>query len=769
MTTSSPPLARAYEHYRAHRFAEARDLFCATLASDPEHADAWHMLGLIAYEADEQTLACRCLEKAVSLDAFNAVYHTNLGEIYRKAGRREDALASCRHALTLRPDLPLAHGNLGVALEEQGDYEAALAAYREASGRQPHSARWHTNIGNVLCRLGRRADAARSYREAIRHEPGYADAHHQLALVMVDQGQLKTAEACCSEALRLRPDFPETYNNLGNIWKAQDRLEEAVRAYRHALRLAPDYAEAHCNLGDALQRLNRPGEAIAAFRDAVRLQPDSAEPHLRLGSILLRQQKLAGAETCLREVLRLAPGCLGAANDLGCTLMLQGRIEEASATYRDILKRDPRHHVAHSSLLFHLNYDPELQPTALMEEHVRWAKTHAPHIVSAAYANDPDPDRPLRVGYVSPDLRWHAVARFFEPILANHDPRRVHAHCYAEVPVADAVTRRLQGLAQGWRSTCGLSDARLAETIRADKIDILVDLAGHTAGNRLLTFAHRPAPVQVAYLGYPNTTGLPAVTYRLTDPITDPPGSASRYTEELVYLAEGLCCFGLPADAPDITLLPASRTGHVTFASSHNLAKLNGRVLDLWARVLAAVPRSRLFVFRSGLDGSVRDRLAAEFARRSIGPERLELRDVAMGELQERGYLALYSEADVFLDAFPAASHTTACEALSMGVPVVTLCGDRTWSRIPTSVLSRLGLDEWVANTPDEYVAIAARWAADLPALADVRAGLRGRLLARMGDGPRFTRALEETYRTLWRRWCDRHSRRWQGVGGGKR
>jgi predicted O-linked N-acetylglucosamine transferase (SPINDLY family) len=758
MTTLSPPLTRAYEHFRARRFAEARDLFCAGLEAHPDHADAWHILGLIAHESGEHALACRCIEKALSLDAFNAVYHTNLGEVYRKAGRRDEAVASCRHALALRPELAGAHGNLGVALEERGDLDAALAAYREAARLQPDSARWLTNIGNVLRVTGRGADALRSYRDAIRRQPDCADAHHQLALILAEQGDLKKAESACQEALRLRPDFAPTYNNLGNIWKAQDRFEEAVRAYQQALSIDPEYAQAFLNLGDALQRLGCGGEAIAAFREAGRLQPNSAEPHLRLGSIFLRQQRLGEAETCLREVLRLAPGCLGAANDLGCTLMLQGRIREASETYRDILRRDPRHHVAHSSLLFHLNYDPELAPACLVEEHARWARVHAPRIVAAPHTNDPDPERPLRVGYASPDLRWHAVCRFFEPILANHDPRRAEAHCYAEVPVPDAVTQRLRGLAQGWHFTCGLSDAQLAEQIRADQIDILVDLAGHTAGSRLLAFARRPAPVQVAYLGYPNTTGLRAIDYRLTDAVADPPGAQRQYVEELVYLNEGLCCFGLAADAPDVAPLPALRNGHITFASPHNLAKLNGRVLDLWARVLEAVPNSRLFVFRSGLDGAVRDRLAGELTRRGIGPERLELRDVVLGDLRERGYLALYSQADILLDAFPAGAHTTACEALGMGVPVLTLYGDRTWGRISASVLTRLGLSDWVARTPEEYVENAARQAADLPALAALRGGLRGRLMAGLGDGPRFTRALEDAYRALWRRWCDKHT-----------
>jgi predicted O-linked N-acetylglucosamine transferase (SPINDLY family) len=260
--------------------------------------------------------------------------------------------------------------------------------------------------------------------------------------------------------------------------------------------------------------------------------------------------------------------------------------------------------------------------------------------------------------------------------------------------------------------------------------------------------------VQAAYLGYPNTTGLAAVAYRLTDAAADPPGGPRLYTEELVYLDGPFCCFQPPPDAPAVGPLPAAGDGVVTFGSPHNLGKLNGRVLDLWARVLHAVPRSRLLLARSTLSGAIQERLAGEFARRGVDPGRIAFRTVSVTHVGDRGYLELFNAMDVCLDAFPVSAHTTACEALLMGVPLLSLRGDRTWGRLSASVLAALGLDDWVAACPDAYVALAARWAADLPALAGLRAGLRGRLLARLGDGPGFTRRLEAAYRALWRRWC---------------
>jgi predicted O-linked N-acetylglucosamine transferase (SPINDLY family) len=664
-------------------------------------------------------MALDCLERAWPANRDNADFHADLARAQRAAGHLAAAAASLREALRLQPNDPGFLTELGDVLLHQGSPDEARTHLRKALRLAADPVPALLGTTSVLLTLGEWPEAEHLSRRVLKLCPDLAQGHHDLGVALMQQDRLAEAEAGYREALHLKPGFPDAHNHLGLVLQRQRRLEEALQSYEAALRFWPDRAEAYNNVGAIHVLLGRLSEAVPYLEQAVRRQPG------------------------LAEML----------TNLGMALLLQGQVEEAMVHHRRARRLPQIPAAPYADLLLAANFDPDLEPGSLLEEHVRWAKVHAPRLVSAPHANDPDPDRPLRVGYVSPDLRWHAVARFFEPILANHDPRRVLAHCYAEVPVPDAVTRRLQGLAQGWRFSCGLSDARLAEAIRADQIDILVDLAGHTANSRLLTFAHRPAPVQVAYLGYPNTTGLPAIDYRLTDTIADPPGPC-RYTEELVCLSEGFCCFGMPTDAPDVAPLPALRNGHVTFASPHSLVKLNARVLDLWARVLATLPGSRLLVFRSGLTGPIRDRLATEFLRRGIDADRLDLRDVPMMEVHERGYLELYSEADVMLDAFPAAAHTTACEALCMGIPVVTLYGDRTWGRLSASVLTRLGLTDWVVRTADEYIAIAARSATDLAKLAELRAGLRYRLLAELGDGSRFTRALEETYRDLWRRWC---------------
>jgi protein O-GlcNAc transferase len=346
------------------------------------------------------------------------------------------------------------------------------------------------------------------------------------------------------------------------------------------------------------------------------------------------------------------------------------------------------------------------------------------------------------------------VAYFLLPILAHHDPARVETVCYAEVDPAEAdeMTARLRGLAHAWRPTFCQRAGAVADQVRADGIDVLVDLAGHTRHNRLDVFALKPAPVQVTYLGYPNTTGLAAVDYRLTDAVADPPGEPARHSEEVVRLPAGFCCYAPPDGAPDVTPLPARRNGRVTFGVFHHLAKLNAGVLDLWGAILRALPEARLLMARDTLTGSTKEAFARRFAERGVSGDRVELRHVTPKALR---HLDLYAEVDIALDPFPWTGHTTACESAWMGVPVVTLRGDRHAGRMVVSVLTQLGLPELIGDTPEQYLAAAVRLAGDVEGLDRLRAGLRGRMWeSPLCDGRGFTRGLEEAYRRMWRRWC---------------
>jgi predicted O-linked N-acetylglucosamine transferase (SPINDLY family) len=366
------------------------------------------------------------------------------------------------------------------------------------------------------------------------------------------------------------------------------------------------------------------------------------------------------------------------------------------------------------------------------------------------FVNVPDPDRRLRVGYISPDFRRGPLAAFIEPVLAAHDPSQVEVFAYAELARADEVTERLQSLVHSWRRTRDGGDDQVADQIRADKIDILVDLAGHTANHRLGVFARKPAPVQVTYLGYAGTTGLGTVDFRLTDAIADPAGEPAHHVEEVVRLPGCFCCYAPPTDAPEIG--PYTEHHPVTFGSPHKLIKLNDRVIELWARVLQVVPNSRLLLCRNTLNGETLTYWRRRVESHGIAHDRVELRQAVQSA---EGYLATYQEMDVLLDVFPWTGHAVTCEALWMGVPVVTLLGDRFAGRMSASVLTSLGLTDLVATNADQYVTIAARLANDRSGLARLRSELRERMReSPLCDAGRFTKGLEESYRWMWRRWC---------------
>jgi predicted O-linked N-acetylglucosamine transferase (SPINDLY family) len=362
----------------------------------------------------------------------------------------------------------------------------------------------------------------------------------------------------------------------------------------------------------------------------------------------------------------------------------------------------------------------------------------------------------LRIGYVSPDFRSHALVRYFEPVLIHHNSQQVETFCYAEVPVPDDTTRRLQTRADHWIWTCKLSDAQLAQRIREDRIDILVDLAGHTAGNRLLMFALKPAPIQATWLGYLNTTSLKTMDYRFSDVFLDPPGFPVRDTEEIFRLPSGFCCMGAPTDSPDVAPVPALARGYMTFGSLNNSFKLNHKLYDLWARVLRELPTSRLLMYRDSLTATVREQLRHDFAERGIDGQRLDLRQWS----GDPRFLEVYHEIDVCLDTFPFTGGVTTCEALWMGVPVVSLAGQRPMGRHSTSLLSRVGLSDWAVDTPDAYVKRAVQAAQDLEGLAQIRAVLRERMQATVCNAAQLTRELEEAYRVMWRRWLEQNGRR---------
>jgi predicted O-linked N-acetylglucosamine transferase (SPINDLY family) len=592
-------------------------------------------------------------------------------------------------------------------------------------------------------------------REVIALRPRHPEGLHLLGVLCAQSGRVAEAVELLRQAVALKPYFTEAQSNLGAALVAAGQVAEAETMLRQVLMLRPDHAYSHSNLGRALQQQGRTDEAIASYRRALQLNPNFIETHYRLATALAERGEISAAIAACEQALLCEPRFLDARNGLANLLREVGREHDALALYRGVIAADPGHVEAHASLLTLLNGLPGAQPAEIFREHVLWDERHARSLRQGAapHTNSKDPDRRLRIGYVSGDFFSHSVAYFIEPLLAAHDRDRVELFAYADVARPDAVTQRLRGHVSNWRDITGSSNQQLADRVRGDAIDILVDLGGHTAGNRLLAFARKPAPVQVTYLGYPNTTGMSAMDYRLTDAHADPPGAEALHSEKLVRLPDTFLCYRPPEDAPPVAAPPAAANGFVTFGSFNAASKINDPLLDLWARVLAAVPASRLLLKAKYLSAEVnRTRVRAAMAARGIDAGRVEMLPPTAGVAE---HLALYGRMDVALDSFPYHGTTTTCEALWMGVPVVTLAGDRHASRVGVSLLTTVGLAECIAATEAEYVARAAALARDLPKLADLRARMRDCVrTSALCDAPRFARHVEAAYREMWRHWC---------------
>jgi protein O-GlcNAc transferase len=719
---ASTLFAAAEARRRAGQFVEADALYRQVLAISPDHAESWHYLGLLALQFGRADAALAMIAKAVALKGDEPIFHDSLGVALKGHGRLDEATAAHRRALTLKPDFVDAHNNLGNALRDQGRPREAETAYRAALALAPDLAAIHNNLGNALKDQSRADDAEACFRRAIALNADYANAHNNLGAVLTAQGRLDDAVASLRRALSLDPGYVNALYNLGNTYRLQDRWADAATAYERALTLKPDFVQAHNNLGAVREDQGRFAEAVASFEQALALKPVFAE----------------------------------ARNNLGNVLKEQGRLEEALECYEQVLALKPDYSEAHSNLLMSQHYVGRISNGELLAAALRFGAQFTGKAPARRFANDRSPARRLRIGYVSGDFRQHPGGFLLARVLEAHDRAGFEIFCYANQTKVDDMTRRLQGAADHWRPILGLSNAEAADLILRDGIDILVDLSGHTAKNRLSLFALRPAPVQACWLGYFGTTGLGAMDYLIMDEAAVPQGEERWYSEALVRLPYGRFCYAPPDYAPAPVDPPALRRGYATFGSFNNIAKLGPEVVNLWADVLRAAPGSRLLLKWKALDdASARRRLGEAFAGAGVGEERLELR----GFSRHADMLAEYGEIDIALDPFPFGGGLTSCEALWMGVPVVTLPGDRPASRQTIGFLRHVGLEDCVAATPADYVARAAALAADPGRLMGLRQAMRPRMAASpLCDGAVFTPTLEAAFRQMWQRWREGES-----------
>jgi len=760
------------------RFQEAEALYREILAVDPSHADSWHLMGVIACQTGRNEAAEELIAQAIALNPKEPAYHGNLGNALRSGGKLDAAIAAQRRALALRPDFADAHSNLGNALKDKGELEEAIRCYRRAIAINPDFVDAHLNLSQALLEQGNLGEAAASARRALAIRPTCLEASTQLAAALADQGRSGDAAATLREAVRLHPESASAHLNLGNLVTDLGLLDEAADAYAKAVALEPNFARAHKNLGDVRMSRGQRDAAIECYRKALAIEPDYAEAHNNLGGAWREEGGLGEAEACYREAVRLKPDFVEARSNLGTALYDLGRLDEAYAAYLEALKLKsigvdreddapneasfypcglipalkPESARVLSNLLMTMHYDARISNPRLIAAARRYGGLFEDVPQAAAFANDRTLlSRRLRVGYVSGDFRQHAVGFFLASVLEAHDKARVEVFGYSNSTKVDGATRRLRGAADHWREIAGVTNVAVARLIREDGIDILIDLSGHTAKNRLPVFALRPAPVQASWLGYFGATGLKSMDYLVMDGFAVPEGEERGYSEAIVRLPHGRFCYAPPDYAPAPVDPPSLRRGFVTFGSFNHVAKIGDGVVRLWAQVLKADDSSRLVLKWKALrEESVRSRLIAAFAAEDVAADRLELR----GFSPHREMLEQYGDIDIALDPFPFGGGLTSCEALWMGVPVVTWPGDRPASRQTAGFLDNIGMRDCIASSPDDYVARATALASDRQRRAELRHSLRARMAASpLCDAPRFARALEAAYHGMWRRW----------------
>lgn len=741
-------LAATATLHRQGRLDEAELGYLGILIQNPEQAHALQLLGVIAYQRGDNAVALKLIGYAATAVPTVAEYFNNLGLVLQRLHRLEEAAKAFSRATQLSPSYVDAHYNAGNCHRDAGEPAAAIQAFRRALELEPYHDRAHNNLGILLADTGDFQGSARHLADAVALTPTNPEFRNNLGATLRRLGRRQEALAAFRAACDIKPDFAEAKSNLGVLLLEVGQLDEALDTCQTAIRSNPLYAAGHANLGAVLLAMGRLDDAVASLSEALRLSPQHAETLNSLGSARFWQGELDLAERCFCDALVQAPDHHRALNNLGNVYKEQGRLDEALTAFRRAIQIAPTDVAPHDNLILAMHYHPAYTARDIAAEHAAWEARHAASLkpVDTPHISEPDKARKLRIGFVSADFRAHAVARFLLPLFESFDRNAFEFHCFSDVLHPDSMTRRLQSCVQGWQSITGMTDQTAADTIRSAHIDILIDLSAHTGGNRLLVFARKPAPIQATWLAYAGSSGLSAMDYRLTDPYLDPYGTdESVYSERCIRLPETYWCYSPPEESrssdSEITPVPAS----IRLGCLNNFCKINPYLIERWIQILQSCPSTRLTLHAHR--GRHRDRMLAKFTDAGIASERI----LFLERLPLAGYLAAYLSIDLALDTYPYGGGTTTCDALWMGVPVVTWAGETAVSRAGTSLLSNLRLTELIARTPEDYVAIAVELCRDRSRLAAYRQTLRNRMReSPLLDGKRFAENMGAALRAMW-------------------
>lgn len=736
------------------RQEEAEASFRQAIHLNPKFPEAHNNLGTVLQEQEHFEAAGKAFEQALKLRPNYAEACFNAGNVNFRMGKYDAAAKRFEQAIKLKPGYAKAYCGLGQARKGLGLKEAAEKDFRKALELQPDFVEAHNNYAALLREMGRIGEAETAYRKSLELNPNKAETWNGLGELQQIMGRLDEAEVAFRKAIVLKPDYPEAHNNLGVLLAGTGRMEEAMASYRAALHHDPNWILALNNMGNLHADMGRPDDAMSCYQQALAHAPDFGMAHSNLGNIYRERGQMGDARKCYQQALRINPDESVTQNNLGNILMEEGKLDEARAVYQRAIELNPAYAVAHSNLIFMLDFDPTSTVEMQQAERRKWAALHADQLKNTWYPKNSDrnPDRKLRIGYVSADFRMHSAAYTFEPLLCFYNRDAFEVFCYSNFPRKDQMTQKFHQSVDHWREVYGVGDEQMAKMVRKDRIDILVDLSGHSAGNRLLVFARKPAPVQVTGWGHANGTGLEAMDYLVSDRMSIPEEARKYYAEEIIDLPCQIP-YGSPSDSPPVSSLPAEKNGVLTFGCFNRLSKMPAENFDVWAEILKAVPDSRLMLKARELNDMGRQAwVRKHFAVHGIDPARVLL----VGQTTWYEHMRHFSEVDIALDPFPYGGGISTYEALWMGCPVVALKGNTLTGRIAAAIETALGMEDWVADDELGYLRLAVDKARKLQELATLRQALRTRLLdSPMGCLEKYAALLEVAYRRIWRKWCE--------------
>lgn len=721
METPEQLFHTAMQYHQAGKLAEAEVCYRKILAIVPDHADALHLLGVIAFQVGKNDAAIHLIGRAVNINPQNALYYNNLAAAFKGSGKAEQAIACYRNAVALKPDYAEAYNNLGITYKDQGDIESAISFYSKAVERRPDYAEaWH-NMGLAYAHSGRPNKALSFYHKALEIKSNYPEVYNNMGIIFKEMGRFSEAVSAYQKSVDLKPDYAEAYNNLGNVYKETGNLQEAAVCYRKSIALKPRDPDAYINLGITFQEQRDTEQAIRCYRQALEKDPDKAEA---LSYLSHQLQQICAWDEYARLTAKL---------DLLTKDALGKGIRPAERVFENITRCDD------SSLNFEI---AKAWSTAA-------AKAVSDFQTGFSFEGRKKAEGKIRIGYVSNDFRDHPVAHLIRGLFRLHSREQFDIFCYSNGKDDGSHYRqKIREDCDRFTDIRGMSHADAATRIYEDRVDILIDLMGHTAGTRLEIFALRPAPVQVTWLGYPGSTGADFMDYIITDRMVSPEEDLPYYSEKPVYMPR---CYQINDHCQPLSEKERSKEelglpdDVFIFSSFNQNYKIEPRVFGSWMNILKKVPDSLLWLLES--KKMARENLLREAEKRGVRKERL----IFGQRLAKAEHLKRISYADLALDTLLVNGHTTTSDALWAGLPVITVLGTHFASRVSASILTAVGLPELICRSAAEYEDLAVRLSADREELKHIREKLaENRLKEALFDTPRFVRNLEGAYTAMW-------------------